>query len=134
MPNKLKIFLFLLFFPLISNSNDYNLYINNDGELCSVMVDFKNLESQLSRNVNSKNNFLRFNMLKAINSFDNQECLGVKSVEFYAIIVNEIDSYGQPEWGTVDIIGKYQANIVKIKSISIEQLEKIDWSELLIEK
>lgn len=122
----------LVTFSVHASSNNYDIYINDNGERCILLIDVASLKvnaNELQQQpVQQK---IRKYLVSALKTLDQEKC--VSSVwEASAIIVGKRDPYGQPNWSDVVTLQSFNVNSKKLQSIHNKNLTQVDINQVII--
>jgi hypothetical protein len=98
-------------------AEDFDIYVNDDGVTCSVMVDFDVIRDRLGKADEIRELPLRKHLAEAVKSIPKGQCSPESGMELFAIMVLQNDSYGQPHWGSVEYLAEYRGDLAKLQEL-----------------
>ena len=121
----------LLLGPTLS-AKDFDIYINDNGETCNIMLDFQSFIGKFGKTETQRERLTRKHLVRATQNVQEGECSLESSLLLSAIMVSKRDSYGQPHWGSVKYLYEYKSDWKKIKELKFKDLTDETLAELLV--
>jgi hypothetical protein len=112
-------------------ADEHDIYVNDDGVVCSVMVDFLPFVDQFGETDKEQKKFIRKHLVIAVKSIPQGQCSPESELELYALLVTNRDSYGQPHWGSVEYLHEYRSDLRQIQQLSVDDMTDDKLSDLL---
>ena len=100
-----------------SQARDFDIYTNDDGELCAIMVAATEAEAA---KMEDDTGLARRYVVEAIQGDSTIACSEGSLTEVSVIVVPERDSYGQPKWSSVSYIVDFEADLDAVRAIGQE--------------
>lgn len=124
----------LVTFSAHASSDNYDIYINDNGERCMLLIDVATLKINANKlqqqPVQQK---IRKYLVSALKTIDQEKC--VSSIwEASAIIVGKRDPYGQPNWSDVVTLQRFNVDPKKLQSIHNKNLTHVDINQVITSK
>jgi hypothetical protein len=105
-------------FSAIANAENYDIYINDDGSNCMILIDVATLKiAQNDLKQQPVQQKMREYLVAALKTVEQEKCTTSTNWEAVAITVGNRDSYGQPDWSEVVTLQNYAINLKKLSAI-----------------
>ena len=97
-------------------SEDTPVIVSDDGTECVLMIDLAKVGTPESA---SQKEIMPY-LIELLKSEKMEECEPESVPVLMAILVSELDQYGQPKWSSVSYLAEYKVNTEKLKKIGID--------------
>jgi hypothetical protein len=119
-------------FSTVANAESYDIYINDDGSNCMILIDVASLKlSPDDIKQDAKQQKLREYLVNALKTVDQEKCTASSTWEAIAINVGNRDSYGQPDWSEVVTLQNYTVNLKQLKAIKNNNIAQFNTNQVI---
>jgi hypothetical protein len=118
-----------------ASSENYDVYINDDGAQCILLIDTASLKvnpKELQQQIVQKK--IREYLVAALKTIDQEKCSASSTWEATAITVGKRDSYGQPDWSEVVTLQSFNVNLEKLQAIRNKDLTQSNINQVIESK